>query len=74
MSTLLGQTALITGASRGIGRATAVRLARDGAKIAVNYKGNVDAAEETKRLVEGAGSSAALVQGDVSSAASTFPL
>lgn len=66
MSALGGKTALITGASRGIGRATAVRLARDGAKIAVNYKGNADAAEETKRLVEQAGSTAALVQGDVS--------
>ena len=66
MTSLGGRTALITGASRGIGRATAVRLARDGAKIAVNYKGNADAAEETKRAVESAGSSAALVQGDVS--------
>ncbi len=66
MSSLQGKTALITGASRGIGRATAVRLARDGAKIAVNYKGNAAAAEETRRLVEQAGSSAALVQGDVS--------
>lgn len=63
---LAGKTVLITGASRGIGRATAVRLARDGARVAVNYKGNVAAAEETKRLVEAAGTSALLVQGDVS--------
>ena len=66
MSTLKGRTALITGASRGIGRGTAQRLARDGARIAVNYKGNAEAAEETKRLVEAAGSTATLVQGDVS--------
>ena len=66
MTRLDGRTALITGASRGIGRATAVRLARDGAKIAVNYKGNEDAAEETRRAVEQAGSTAVLVQGDVS--------
>ncbi len=66
MSTLKGRTALITGASRGIGRATAQRLARDGARIAVNYKGNAAAAEETKRLVEAAGSTAVLLQGDVS--------
>ena len=66
MTSLSGRTALITGASRGIGRATAVRLARDGAKIAVNYKGNAEAAEEAKRAVEEAGSTAALVQGDVS--------
>jgi len=63
---LEGRTALITGASRGIGRATAIRLARDGAKVAVNYKGNAAAAEETKRAIEQAGSSATLVQGDVS--------
>jgi gluconate 5-dehydrogenase len=69
MSSLSGKTALITGASRGIGRATAVRHARDGAKIAVNFKGNAAAAEETKALVEGAGSSATLVQGDVSAEA-----
>ncbi len=66
MSGQRGRTALVTGASRGIGRATAVRLARDGVKVAVNYKGNAAAAEETGRLVEQAGSSAALVQGDVS--------
>ena len=66
MSTLKGRTALITGASRGIGRATAQRLARDGARVAVNYKGNAEAAEETKRLIEGAGSTALLIQGDVS--------
>ena len=66
MSSLTGKTALITGAARGIGRATAVRLARDGAKIALNYKGNADAAAEAKRLVEEAGSTAALIQGDVS--------
>ena len=66
MSALSGRTALVTGASRGIGRATAARLARDGARIAVNFKGNADAAMETKRLVEAAGSAAVLIQGDVS--------
>ncbi len=66
MGSLSGKTALITGASRGIGRATAVRLARDGARIAVNFKGNAGAADETKKMVEQAGSSAVLIQGDVS--------
>jgi 3-oxoacyl-[acyl-carrier protein] reductase len=66
VSSLKGRTALITGAARGIGRATAVRLARDGARVAINYKGNAEAAAEAKRLVEQAGSSAATIQGDVS--------
>jgi 3-oxoacyl-[acyl-carrier protein] reductase len=63
---LEGRTALITGAGRGIGRATAVRLARDGARIAINFKGNAEAAEEAKALVEKGGSRATLIQGDVS--------
>ena len=66
MGRFSGRTALITGAGRGIGRATAIRLAADGARIAINFKGNIAAAEETKSLVIAAGSEAALIQGDVS--------
>jgi len=66
MGGLAGRTALVTGAGRGIGRATAIRLASDGANIAINFKGNATAADETKRAVEAAGARAALVQGDVS--------
>src|SRR5437667_5301 len=55
---LEGRTALITGGGRGIGRATAIRLAREGARIAINYKGNAEAAEEAKRLVEKGGGNA----------------
>jgi 3-oxoacyl-[acyl-carrier protein] reductase len=63
---LEGRTALITGGGRGIGRATALRLAREGAQIAINFKGNAEAAEEAKSLVEKGGAKATLIQGDVS--------
>ena len=66
MPPLDGRVALVTGGARGIGRATAIRLARGGARIAINYKGNQAAAEEAKRLVEEAGSTATIIQGDVS--------
>jgi 3-oxoacyl-[acyl-carrier protein] reductase len=61
-----GKTALVTGASRGIGRAIAVELARGGARLALNYAGNQAAAEEALRLVRAAGSpEARLFQFDV---------
>src|SRR3989454_3484341 len=60
------RTALITGGGRGIGRATAIRLARDGVRIAINFKGNEQAAEEAKSLVEKGGGEATLIQGDIS--------
>ena len=62
------QTAIVTGGSRGIGRAVAVRLAKDGMNLVINYRGNSAAAEETKRLCRELGAEVLLVQGDVSRA------
>ena len=62
------QTAIVTGGSRGIGRAVAVRLAKDGMNLVINYRGNSVAAEETERLCRELGAEVLLVQGDVSRA------
>lgn len=62
------QTAIVTGGSRGIGRAVAVRLAKDGINLVINYRGNSAAAEETERLCRELGAEVLLVQGDVSRA------
>ena len=58
--------ALVTGASRGIGRAIAIELAKDGCSILLNYKSNHAAAQEAKRLIEEAGGEAELMPFDVS--------
>lgn len=62
------QTAIVTGGSRGIGRAVAVRLAKDGMNLVINYRGNSAAAEETERLCRELRAEVLLVQGDVSRA------
>ena len=65
-----GKVALVTGASRGIGRAIALRLASEGAKVAINYAGSTAKAEAVKTEIEQNGGEAILVQADVSDSAS----
>jgi 3-oxoacyl-[acyl-carrier protein] reductase len=60
-----GKVAIVTGASRGIGRATALRLAKAGAKVVVNFAGNRAAAEQTVNDIKQAGGEAILFQADV---------
>ena len=59
------KTALVTGSSRGIGRAIAIRLAKDGYKVFVHGAKNMDKAEETKRLIEEAGGEAEVLVADL---------
>lgn len=65
---LSGKTALVTGASRGIGRAIAVRFAAEGAFVVVNYAGNEAAAGEALAAIESAGGKGVLSRFDVGSA------
>lgn len=62
------KTALVTGASRGIGRAIALALAKEGYAVAVNYAGSREAAEAVRDEITVAGGRAFILQGDVSSA------
>ena len=63
-----GQVAVVTGASRGIGRACAIELARHGASVVINYTSNEEMANSCKQEIEGLGAKAAVVQADVSKA------
>lgn len=65
MGRLTGKTALVTGSSRGMGRATAVRLAREGALVAVHYTSRADAAEEVVASIEKDGGRAFAVQAEL---------
>lgn len=63
------KVALVTGASRGIGRACAIKLGAEGYRVVVNYNSNAEAANEVVSLIKEAGGEAAAIKADVSDAA-----
>ncbi len=65
MVKLQGTSALVTGASRGIGRACAIELARNGANVAINFRSHPEEAEQVADEIRGLGQKALLVQADV---------
>ena len=69
MKRLQGRVALVTGGSRGIGRAVCVRLAQEGARVFVNYARGADAAQETVKLCQEAGAEAEALGFDVADSA-----
>ncbi len=66
MSSLQNKVAIVTGASRGIGRSIAERLAQEGAAVVVNYCKSADKAQEVVRGIEVKGGRALAIQADVS--------
>ncbi|BAZ65419.1 short-chain dehydrogenase/reductase SDR [Fischerella sp. NIES-4106] len=69
MPSLAGKVVIVTGASRGIGRAIALKLAAQGASVTVNYAGSVEKAQEVVAEIEKLGSKAISVQADISKVA-----
>jgi len=69
MGSLAGKVAIVTGASRGIGRAIALKLASNGASVVVNYAGNTEKAQEVVTEIEKLQVQAISVQADVSKVA-----
>src|SRR3990170_6449103 len=74
MIDLSGKVAVVTGGSRGIGRAICLRLAQQGADVCFSYRGNVAAADEARAAVEVAGRRGVSVQADVAQPASAAGL
>jgi 3-oxoacyl-[acyl-carrier protein] reductase len=69
-----GQTALVTGASRGLGRAIALRLAAEGAAVGINYKSRADEADRLVAEIRSAGQRAHAVQADIAETSLIEPL
>ena len=69
MASLAAKVAIVTGASRGIGRAIALRLSQEGASVVVNYARGADQAKDVVSAIEAAGGKALAVQADVSKTA-----
>lgn len=69
MASLAGKVAIVTGASRGIGRAIALRLSQEGASVVVNYKRGAEQTKDVVSAIEAAGGKALAVQADVSKTA-----
>ena len=74
MTDLKGRVALVTGGSRGIGRSIALALAGAGARVAVNYRVEAEAATEVVRAITGAGGAAVALQADVADPAAVTGL
>ncbi|HYN69222.1 MAG TPA: 3-oxoacyl-[acyl-carrier-protein] reductase [Candidatus Eisenbacteria bacterium] len=74
MIDLGGKSAIVTGASRGIGRAIALRLAAQGADVSFSYRGNEAAAKETAAAIEALGRRALPIQGDATDPAAAETL
>jgi 3-oxoacyl-[acyl-carrier protein] reductase len=72
--TLKGKTAIVTGGGRDIGRACAMRLAADGASVAINYFSSSDGADDAVAQIKKAGGNAFAMQGDMTSQADTKAL
>ncbi|MEK5039582.1 3-oxoacyl-[acyl-carrier-protein] reductase [Sporosarcina sp. FSL K6-3457] len=68
MGKFAGKAAIVTGASRGIGREIALLLAQEGARVAVNYSGSKDKADEVVQAITASGGEAFAIQADVSNA------
>lgn len=71
---LHGKVALVTGSGRGIGAAIAIELARNGAKVVVNYSRASGPAEKVVQVIKALGSDAVAIQGDVSDVKQTVTL